>query len=148
MPELAAAFSVGFIACWLLMSIFLVLVSRRRRSPEFLLLGKNLRQLNLYWSESTDQILPWSEEALETERKASRKSIILMGGLLSLFSWIGFVLILILMVSYRFLARSRLEKTILSSSLAQTALAPAEVKKLLMELAPGAVLEPSETKRP
>ena len=155
MPELAAAFSVGFIVFWLLTGVFFILIARRRESPTFTTLGKNLRQLNLYWSESTDQILPWTAEAEAADKKSAKKSILLMCGLLCFFSWVGVVLLLVLMISYRFLARTPLEKNIVSSPLALKMLEPIEVRKLLTEIAPqtapqfaGAINLPSETKRP
>ena len=119
MPELAAMYSVGVLLSLGLTAVFVFLQARRANSKAAITVRSNLRKAGLYWSENQDKILPWNEEAEAHDRKGSRTTILVTGVLLSLLSWAGLVFLLVVMLSYRFLARSRLEKRIFGSELAR-----------------------------
>lgn len=126
MPELALAYLFGFISCWILAFVF-YLVSRARRSNRgYLAALANLKKIDLYFSDSRDRLVPWSELAEKDDQKATKRTIFLTGGLLSLLSWAGVLFLFIIMASYLFLARSRREKTLLASPLALDASLPRE----------------------
>jgi hypothetical protein len=135
MPELAVAYSVGFLTCLMLTATFAFLSLKRRQSITYQRLVSNLSKAKLYWSENSDQIIPWTPTIDENDRKTTLKNIILTGSLLSLMSWAGSLFLIIIMVSWRFLARSRLEKRLFASQLASDELlSPETVQNLTDEI--------------
>ena len=119
MPELAAMYAVGVLLSLGLTGLFVFLQARRSNGATARNVRANLRKAGLYWSENQDKILPWNEDAEAIDRKGSRTTILVTGVLLSLLSWAGLLFLGIVMLSYRFLARSRLEKRLFGSELAR-----------------------------
>lgn len=131
MPELAAAYAVGFLACLSLTGLFALLWRRRRESGEMKTLNENLHKAGFYFAESTDRLVRWSAEDAERERSSGLRTILITGGLLTFLSWAGVFFLLVIMISYRFLARSRLEKLLSASPLAAKSLERAEIEAWL-----------------
>lgn len=133
MPELAASYAVGLIASFCLSGIFIFLWSRYRTRPEIQTLNANLAQVNLYWSERQDRLIPLTNSVDTDDFHSGRRSLWLTTFGLSFLSWAGLLFIVILMISYRFLARSRAERRLLASPLAQP-LSVDEVSRYLSEI--------------
>ena len=119
MPELAAAYFVGLFACLSLTILYVFLRSRRRQSTPANTLQMNLKKADLFWSDSRDSVVSWDKAANDAETKKSQKAIGLTGTMLSLLSWVGFLFLMIIMLSERFFARSRRERRLFSSELAK-----------------------------
>lgn len=121
MPELAAVYALGFVACLALTILYVFLRERRRHSRGAQMIQANLAKLNLYWSDSADAIVPLTADSAIDETRRSQRTIGYLGLLLSLLSWIGVFFLLIIMVSERYLARSRRERHLFGSKLAREA---------------------------
>jgi hypothetical protein len=135
MPELAAAYTVGFLLCLMLTTLYIFLRERRRSSRAALTVQKNLKKLNLFWSDSTDQILVLESDSAEAEARKSRSAIGITGFILSLLSWAGVFFLLVIMLSERFLARSRRERRLFGSLLAlDSSLDATKVRQFIDEL--------------
>jgi hypothetical protein len=126
MPELAAVYSLGILVCVLQTALFVFLWRRRRTRSDHKFINANLRKVDLFWSEHFDQIVPWQAEIEKTERRGALRSLLLTGGCLSLLSWAGWIFLVIIMILYRFLGRSKLERSLYSSDLAQDPSLPVE----------------------
>ena len=135
MPELAAIYALGLIFGLLETALFLFLWKRRRRGTEFSNVRANLAKANLYWSESRDRLGPPSPAEEADDMSTSLRTIGLTGALLSFLSWPGAFFFALVMVSYRFFARSRLEKRLFDSPLSRRAdLAAVEVASLVIDI--------------
>jgi hypothetical protein len=136
-PELAAAYFAGMIACLCLTAVYSFLRVRRRCQPALQLMQRNLRKAGYYWSENSESLVLHDEgtpRAQESEIKKSDRNAILIGVLFSLLSWGGTLFLMVVMVSERFLAQSRKERKLLNSDLAKTDLTAADVKSKLGQL--------------
>ena len=132
MPELALVYLIGTFACGMLTTLFVFLWRKRRASPPFARISRNLRGAGYYWSENLDRIVEADEEVATLDAQTTQKTMILTGALLSLLSWAGAFFLFVIMISYRFLARSRMEKLLLASPLAsEESLAPESVRNWL-----------------
>jgi hypothetical protein len=116
-PELAAAYTAGFVACLALTILYVFLRERRRHSDAAAIVQRNLAKLNLYWSDSNDAIVPLTASSAVDEAKRSQRTIGYTGLILSLLSWLGLLFLLMIMLSERFLARSRRERKLFTSPL-------------------------------
>ena len=117
MPELAAVYTVGFVACLALTMLYVFLRERRRQSHGAQQVQLNLAKAGLYWSDSADAIIALAPTSAIDERNRSKKAIGTTGLILSLLSWLGVFFLLIIMLSERFLARSRRELKLFNSEL-------------------------------
>lgn len=135
MPEIAAVYLAGLVVCLALTVVFVWLRNRRRRSDPFIILQANLSKAGRSWSENQDALVAWDHDNDELDRKSAERSTWITGGLLSLLSWPGVFVLLTVMISFRFLARSRQEIHIFSSPLASDPyLTEADVRRILEEL--------------
>lgn len=135
MPELAAAYAVGILSSLLLTGLFLFLWSRYRSREAAITLAENLKLVNLYWSDREDRLKPWDEVEFRKDREKAFNSLLATSVGLSFLSWAGFFFILLLMISYRFLARSRLENRLFNSPLAnETRLSRSRVSDFINEV--------------
>lgn len=148
MPELAAIYTVGFLACLTLTGLYVFMRERRRRSKGARTVQANLAKLGYYWSDSEDAIVSLTPSSAEDEALRSKKTIGYTGLILSLLSWLGAFFLLLVMVSEGFLARSRRERKLFTSSLAhETSLDASDVRRAIVEL--DLLNEsPAETARP
>ena len=119
MPELAAFYALGFLACMALTMLYVFLRDRRRHSHGAEIVQTNLRKLGLFWSDSADRIVPLEEKSAEIESRRSQRTIGYTGMILALLSWAGVFFLLVIMLSERFFARSRRERRLFTSSLVQ-----------------------------
>jgi hypothetical protein len=115
MPELAAAYALGFISCLALTMLYVFLRERRRNSHGAKIVQANLAKLQYFWSDSADAIVPLKTSSAEDETKRSQRTIGYTGLILSLMSWAGVFFLLIIMLSERFFARSRRERRLFGS---------------------------------
>ncbi len=135
MPELAAAYAVGFVACLALTLLYVFLRDRRRHSDGAKNVQTNLAKLGLFWSDSRDSIVPLTPTSADDESKRSQRTIGYTGLILSLLSWLGFVFLLVIMISERFLARSRRERNLFTSELVRSSSLDAnEVRRAINHL--------------
>jgi hypothetical protein len=135
MPELAAAYAIGFLASLILTAIFYFLWSRYQTRPAARLLRENLKAAGVYWSDREDRIKEWSQEESEADVKKASTSLLATCAGLSFLSWAGFFFILLIMLSYRFLARSRFENRLFESPLASASDLPTtEVARILQQI--------------
>ena len=95
----------------------------------------NLRKVGMYWSVNQERVVTGQAELEHADRARSFKMILLTGALLTLLSWAGLVFQLVIMLSYRYLSRSRLEKALVASPLAlDPTLSSQEVRRLVEAL--------------
>lgn len=135
MPELAAIYASGLLACLALTVVYVLLRRRRRHSDAAQTLQANLRKVNLYWSDNRDAVVPFISEAECKEDEKAQRAVTLTGALLSLLSWAGVAFLLLVMISERFLARSRRERKLFSSRLIhERSLSPSDVREELSRL--------------
>jgi hypothetical protein len=88
------------------------------RSSQMSLLNENLGRINKFWSTSNSEIATLVRGQPQTDHRKSLQHVLWLG-LLGLGSAPGFILLLIISVSLRYLARPRLEKKLLNGPLAQ-----------------------------
>lgn len=129
MPEIAAAFAVGFILNW----IFLVAVMWREwrieKSLPMQRLQRNLAQQNLLFSNSQDAVV-----SLDAERPPSQiRTLMFLGVFCSMISWPGLVFAVIIVLSLEALAHKE-RKIFFASPLAQQELQdPLQIRNLLQQ---------------
>lgn len=149
MPELAAMFLLGLLAELLLVALFAFLLERRRTSGPFAILRANLAKAGLFWSEHTEKIRAGTPRDELRDGKRSLQTILLTGGLLAGLSWLGVLFFAILMLSHRYLARSRLERELFASRLAREPdLTGDEVREILAPYLTSAPPSPAQDDRP
>jgi hypothetical protein len=120
MPEFAAFYFTGLVACLALTILYVVLRRRRRESHTAHVLQANLQAAGYYWSDGRDAVVRWDKEANELETRKTQKAVGLTGTVLALLSWAGVGFLLIIMLSERFFARSRRERRLFTSRIATT----------------------------
>src|SRR4051812_32509323 len=116
-PEMAAAYVIGLPATAGLTGLHAFLFRRKMNSAKMRNIQMNLQSVNLFWSDAEGKIKPWSEGAVEADRKTYFTTVKWLGILCFFLSWIGFFLQLLVMVSIRYLARPRTERKIYDSDL-------------------------------
>lgn len=121
MPELAAMYGLGFVCCLALTMLYVFLRDRRRKSHGAQLVQTNLKKIGLFWSDHRDSVVPLSPDVNQAEARKSQLAIGYTGLILSLLSWAGVFFLLIIMLSERFLARSRRERRLFGSELSKNA---------------------------
>lgn len=148
MPEIAAVYATGFVVCLALTLVYVFLRERRRHSAAAQRLQAHLALVGLFWSDSADSLIPLEPTSAEDESRRSQRTIGYTGLILSLFSWAAVFFLLTVMISERFLARSRREKRLFSSELVSASNLSAErVARLINEL-DARNAAPSEVARP
>ena len=134
MPELAAIYLVGLFFCLVLTLVYNLLRVRRRNSPEYVQLRANLQRSGLYWSENEDRVVPYTPEREAEDHEKLKKSTALVGSILSLLSWAGAFFLMIIMISERYIARSRRERAIFNSKIAREDLSADRTTSVLAEI--------------
>ncbi len=106
-------------------------IYRHIRSPEMALLNQNLSKVGMFWSESAGDFRLLNEGSAELDREKMYRTFFIMTAFLSLLSFIGMLLLILIFVS----GRPRLERNAFNSELARNReLTPAEVQALVNEL--------------
>lgn len=116
-PEFIGLF-VGIFSCWLLALGYTLWSVRKSRREQLLCLHENLQKVNLAWSNTEAAIKSATEVDFSSETQKEQKWFLLAGLVLSLASWLGFLLLVILIVSLEYLARPRIERELFQSELA------------------------------
>lgn len=119
MPEIAAAYAVGIFLTLALVGLHIYLQSRKQQNPSMRQLQKNLKKINLFWSESESAIKTYTPGAEKQDAAKSIRSILISGAGFSFLSWLGFFLQLMLMFSLRYLAVKRVETRLFESELTE-----------------------------
>lgn len=121
MPELAAIGVVGALLTFFLANFNLFIVHRSFSDPKIKALNLNLKKLGWYWS--LDQGAPIKiegtdiKELAETDYQKATRGAFIFGTMMIFLSWLGFIILLIYMISVYKIAKSRIEKKVMSSDL-------------------------------
>lgn len=133
-PEFIALF-VGMFACWGTTFFYVLWNARKSRRTQLLCIHRNLQKINLAWSTNEAAIKPAAEVNFKNETLSEHKWFLIAGGVLSFASWLGFLILSVLIISLEYLAKPRLEKAIFQSPLAtDPSLTVADVQKLVSEI--------------
>lgn len=97
-------------------------------------LQENLGKVALFWAESESSIQPCTQQSWPLDQAKYRRSVLVLGTICFFLSWLGFAAQMIVMLSVRYLAVSRIEQKVFSSTLVTKDLAVDEVSKLVSEL--------------
>ncbi len=112
---------------WLFMALFLV----RRQSRQAVVLNKNLERIGKRWSFERENVVEFDDPADGNPYK----TYWIIGFALAIFSWLGFMLSLVAWASLIWV-RSRRERFIFSSELAQKDPLPVEQMTAILERMP------------
>jgi hypothetical protein len=135
MPELAAIYVVGVLTGFLLTAVNIALGNRRRKGSASRTLQKNLRKIDLYWSDNEDKIVAWTETRENEDATKGNVGFAIAGAVISALSWPGVFFLGLLVLSEHVLARSRREKALFASPLSERDdLEKLEVQRLVGEL--------------
>lgn len=136
MPELVAIGSVGALITFLLANFNLFIVHKLFSDPQMKILNHNLSKLGWYWS--IDQGAPIevsgvdSDVVRETDYQKATRGAFIFGTMMIFLSWLGLIILVIYMMSVYKLAKSHLEKKMLSSDLVKRDITDlSELKQLL-----------------
>lgn len=133
LPEMAVVYGVGLLPNLALAGLHLELHRRKSNRPSTRLLQRNLAKAGFQWSEAAGKIVPFENDSQEKDKRSYRRSVFILAGLCLFLSWLGFLAQLLVMISLRYLAVSRMEERLFSSRLAREDLAEAEVERLVAE---------------
>ncbi len=136
MPEIALGYLVGFLLTAGLVALHVFLQLRKLKSAEMILLQKNLKRINLFWSESESAVKDYAEGIDVTDKQKNIRSILISGTGFSVLSWLGLSMQFILMLSLRYLAVKRIELRLFESDLALKELSPEISREILKKLMP------------
>jgi hypothetical protein len=115
-------------------SINFFLTRRQLQSPQLKTLNLNLQKIGLFWSNTNADFSAIAEDAIEKDAKKTLRNSLLIG-FLGLASIPGFLLLTAVVISVRFLARSRKEVATFRSALtSDAALEKSDVENLVNEL--------------
>lgn len=134
LPEMAASYAVGMIPSASLTGLHLFLQKRKLETTAMRRLQANLEKIGHYWSDTDSSVLPRSSESLSQDFEKYRRSLFVFGGICLFLSWLGFFAQLMVMVSIRYLARSRLEQRLFASDLVEENLPADHVKARVDEI--------------
>ena len=130
-PEFIALF-IGMFACWFVAIAYVLWNNRKSRREQLLCIHKNLKQIDLAWSNNEAAIKPASDVDFSKENRHEQKWFLLAGAVLSMASWLGFILLAVLIMSLEFLAKSRVERALFESELAKNKTMPAEAVRTIV----------------
>ncbi|WP_413289568.1 hypothetical protein [Bdellovibrio sp. HCB337] len=134
LPEFIALF-VGMFACWGLSLSYVLWNRRPSRRQQLRAIHENLNKVHLAWSNNEATIKAASEIDFRKENYREQKWFLLAGTVLSVASWLGFILLIVLIMSLEFLAKPRMERAVFDSDLARDkSLSPEAVQILVNRL--------------
>ncbi|MGZ3692155.1 MAG: hypothetical protein ACXVAX_11675 [Pseudobdellovibrio sp.] len=128
MPELAAAYSIGFLITLITSLIFTALQLKRYSSKAYLQLQKNLELIDLQWNDLNGSLQEPKEKQIESEIKKARHTYFIIAFIASILSWFGLFFLILMWVSVKKLIKNRLEVYLFTSSLAQSDLTVEQVQ--------------------
>jgi hypothetical protein len=124
----------SFCLSWCLIGLGLLKLRRQERSSGRQFLNRNLRLIDLYWSNTRNEFVPWTDTAEAEDRARSFRQLLFIAGGLSFLSAFGLLMNIILMLSIFVIARTRMEKRLFASPLAHEELTHERVAALVAEL--------------
>lgn len=128
-PELAVVYVAGLPANAALSGLHAFLFRMKMRSVQ-----ANLSRVGFFWSDSKSKIRRIGDDTEAKDIAAYYKTVIRLGVICFVLSWVGFFFQLLVMFSIRFLARPGLERAVLTSDLAARELTSEEVKAALSDI--------------
>ncbi len=137
MPEIAAIGVVGAFVTFLLANLNLYIVHKSFSDPKIKILNLNLRKLGWYWS--IEQGAPVKienhdfKELSEADYQRATRSAFVFGTMMIFLSWLGLVILSIYMISVYKIAKSRMEKKLMGSTLTQTEIQDVNEIKVLLD---------------
>jgi len=134
MPELAAAYAIGFLMTLCLVGLHIYLQSRKQKSASMRQVQANLKKINSFWSETESQINEYVAGAEKKDAEKSIRSILISGIGLAFLSWLGFLFQFVLMLSLRYLAVKRIEIRLFESELAEKDLDAAKSREIVAQI--------------
>lgn len=107
---------------------------KKLQSRKLKILNANLEKIGMFWSNSQGDFATLTGESIQADAKKTQRVNMFMA-FLSLWSVIGFLLLLVVVTSLHLLARSRKEVATFQSALVEnTDLTDTQVEKLVREL--------------
>lgn len=134
MPELAFIILIGSGLSLVAGVIIYLTELRKYKSSEFLLLEKNLRQINKRWDDLNKSIDDYTIGGKSAEADRQINTILIFTGVAILLSWLGFFFYLLIYISIKKLGRNRLSDKVFDSTLVQKELSAAEVQSVVAEI--------------
>jgi len=138
MPEIAAIGAVGAFVTFIVANFNLYLVHKSFSDLKIKTLNLNLGKLGWYWS--VDQGAPVKMQGrdakllTETDYQKATRSAFIFGTMMIFLSWLGLIILSIYMVSDYKIAKSRIEKKVMSSNLTEAEISDlGEIQRLLDE---------------
>ncbi|QDK38172.1 hypothetical protein [Bdellovibrio sp. NC01] len=117
----------------IVVSINFYLTRKQLQSRSLQILNQNLVKIDLFWSNSNADFNTLTENAIQLDARKTLRNTLLVG-FLGIASVPGFLLLTAVVLSVRFLARSRKEVATFRSELAERDLSKDEVERLVSEL--------------
>ena len=133
MPEIAFAYSIGFVVSLVLAIIFGLRLRRKYHSESYLRLQENLKKVQKRWNESEGRIEDYVEGKQEREYHKARVTAMIVCTFAVALSWFGIFALIVVWLSMEVLATSQLERKVKASELIQKDLSAGEVTQILSE---------------
>lgn len=125
---------ISFILSMLLIAWNYKATLQQVSSQKLKALNHNLKKIGYYWSVSNENFDKYEEGIIEKDRSLALRSNLFLG-LLGLASVLGFILLLAIILSLRFLIKNRRTTTVFHSALTEDEnLSAEEVKKLFQQM--------------
>jgi len=107
-------------------------VRNQINSSEFQTLNANLQKIGLFWSQTEDNFATLEVDSIGLDHQKAKKTVVFMG-VLAFASLPGLILLTVVILSSRYLVRSRLESQVFASQLASDSRLSAAVVTELVE---------------
>ena len=134
MPELAFGILIGALLSLITGIIIYFSELRKYKSPEFLVLEKNLRLIGKRWNDLDKSIDDYTPKGKHAEANRQINTILMITGVAILLSWLGFFFYLLIYVSIKKLGRNRLSDKVFDSLLVQKELLQGDVQSIVTEI--------------
>lgn len=139
LPELAAAYAIGICVNLLLALVFFTQQMRLYRNSAYLKIQKNLQKLGWRWNQIEARIEKNEgpeglqlRQTNEIKKACQTYSLVSIGAVL--LSWAGMFLLVLIWISVEKLAKSREEKCLFASRLAEVDLDVTEIEDICRRL--------------
>lgn len=133
MIEIIAGIYAGSFALtwWVALTYFYRKLKPQFSSKSYQVLEANLNKINMSWSNQNSDFVPHNPDCLESDKNSAFKSFFLITTLCSLLSFLGFLLLFLVLMT----GKSRKERLVFASPLAQKQdLAVSEILKLVEDI--------------
>lgn len=130
---LAVVYGVCFLASTLLVLWQFQTVNQQLKSKSLLILNRNLAKQNLSWSNNESNFASLTAASIQEDGDRLRRNTLMLE-IFAFLSVLGLVLVFLVILSIRYLARSQKEKAVFGSALARdSALSSDQVQALINE---------------